>query len=188
MADTQRSKAYVLASLFQDGQSGGAITANDVRDFAESLAPPFMGVYISSSASTTISVQSTPVKVAGTTTVTNQSSNMDTNSTDNRIRYTGVSPRHMHIVAQCSVSLAAGTNQDIGIHLWHWDDSASSGSFLPESEARTTIASTDVVQITSHGDVQMDTNDYLELWIGNHTNTNNLTVDFAYLFAAGMFM
>lgn len=40
MADTIRTIAYLLASLFQDGQAEGAITEQDARDMIVTLAPP----------------------------------------------------------------------------------------------------------------------------------------------------
>ena len=187
MVDTSRSQSTLLASLFQDGQASGAISEQDVRDLIVSLTQPFMGVYVSAAAATTIASAGVPVKAAGTTTITNQSGDMDDNSgVSNRIRFTGVSPRHMHVVAHASVSLASGTNQDTGLHIWKWDDSAGSGAFLPESEAHTTIAGTASTQLMTHGDTLMDTNDYLELWVANHTGTPNITVDYGYLFAVGM--
>ncbi len=188
MVDTVRSKATLLASLFQDGQAAASISEQDMRDFIVSVAPPFMGLSITTPVQTSISSSGVYVKAAGTTTVTNKSADMDDNSVSNRIRYTGVSPRHFHLVSQASISLASGTNQDIGLQIWHWDDSAGSGTLLAHSEARTTFGATDVIQITTHGDMMMDTNDYIEMHVANNTGTVNFTLDFGYLFAVGMLM
>jgi hypothetical protein len=37
MADTPRTRSYVLTTLFEDGQAAGAITEQDMRDFAVSV-------------------------------------------------------------------------------------------------------------------------------------------------------
>ncbi len=188
MADTLRSKSELLTALFQDGQAAGSITPQDARDFIFSVSPPFMGLNVTTPVQTSISSSGVYVKAAGTTTVTNKSADMDANSVNNRIRYTGVSPRHMHLVAQASITLASGTNQDIGLQIWHWDDSAGSGTLLGHSEARTTFGATAIIQITTHGDMMMDTNDYIEMHVANHSGTVNFTLDFGYLFAVGMLM
>lgn len=159
---------------------------NNETDIAN-LAAPMMGIYFSTPAQTTISGAGTYVKAAGTTTVTNASGYMSADSVNNRIKYTRAGmARHFHIVAQASVEIASGTNQDIGVQVYHYDDSAVSGSLLAHSEARSTIPNTNITQITTHADVQMDENDYLELWVANNTSTINCTVQFGYLFVTGL--
>lgn len=181
---TARTISYLKNTSFADGQSGG-ITAEDMRDFVDSAAMEYGGIYFTTPAATTISVATTYYKASGTTTSTNLSTNMDMPA-DNRLRYTGTVMRHFHIVGQASITLASGTNQDIGIQVYKYDDSAGSGALLAHSEARTTIPGTNVVQITTHADAMLDENDYLELHIANHTGTNNCTVEFGYVFGVGM--
>ena len=181
MTDTARSKSELLALISDCDVWNIAYRQNLLRDVIASIAPPFMGCYVSTAAETSISV-------AGTTTISNKSDDMDANSANNRIRYTGASPRHFHVVCQASITIAQGNNKKTGLQLWHYDDSAGSGSLTPESHAQTTITTTAIEQITSHADVMMDTNDYLEIHLANHTDTVNLTADFAYLFCVGMMM
>ena len=185
MVDTPRSPSYLLSSIFQDGQTAG-ISANDMRDLVVSLTPPMGGLYFSTPAATTIGSTGVYVKAAGTTTSTILSSM--TMPANNRLTYTGTSPRHFHIVAQASITPATGTNQDMGIQVWKYDNSAASGAYLAMSEARTTISSTAVEQITTHGDAMLDENDYLEIHIANHTATNNATITYGYLFGMGVIM
>jgi len=154
----------------------------------DSVRPPYMGVYITTPAETSIAVAGTYVKMAGTTTITNNSSNMDANSVSNRIRYIGSIARHMHVVAQTTMALAAGNNQNVGIKVYHYDDSAGTGSLLEHSEARATIAGIAEFQITTHADLMMDTNDYIEIWVANESGTNNVQANESYLFAVGMMM
>lgn len=152
----------------------------------QGLVIPYMGVYFSTPAATTITVQSQYEKAAGTTTVTNQSALMDDNGVSNRIRYTGTTVKHFHIVAQVSVDLTSGNNQDIGVQVWRYDSSGAAGALLAHSEAHTTIAGTEVVQITTHADTMLDQNDYIELHVANNSGTPDITVEFGYLFAMGM--
>lgn len=187
MADTQRTKTDLLTNLFQDGQAAGSISANDVRDLIVSVTPDYGGCYFTTPAATSISVATTYYKAAGTTTLTSASATVDMPAS-NRLRFLGVAPRHFHVVMQASVELAAGQNQDIGLQLWKYDNSGASGALIAHSEARTTISNTAVVQITSHADVMLDTNDYIEIHIANHSGTNNITAEFGYLFAVSMLM
>lgn len=149
------------------------------------LHMPYGGLYFSTPAETTIS-DTNFTKALGTTTITNQSSDIDDNSVSNRLRYTGALARHFHIVVQATVTIASGTNKNVGVGLYYYDDSAASGSVLAHSEARTTIQTTAEEQITSHADVMMDTNDYIELHVKNSTDTVNVTVELGYMFCVGM--
>lgn len=187
MPDIQRTKTDLLTNLFQDGQTK-AISAQDLRDLLVSVTPDFAGLEFTTDATTTIPVAGTYVKGAGTTVLTNSSANMGNGGVDNRLVYTGTAMRHFHIVLQASVSLVSGVNQDISVALWKWDSSAGTGSILTHSEAHTTIPGNAVSQITSHADTMLDTNDYIELHITNNTNTNDIVVEYGYMFGVSMIM
>ena len=187
MPDTQRSKTDLLTNLLQDGQVAG-ISAQDLRDLLVSVTPDYAGMYFTTPAVTTIGVAGTYVKAAGTTTITNSSSAMGNGGASNRLRYTGTAMRHFHVVLQASMTLASGVNQDIGIQLYRYDDSGATGAVVAHSEARSTIPGQNIVQITSHADVMMDTNDYIELHVTNNSSTNGIQVDLGYVFCVSMIM
>lgn len=149
---------------------------------------PYMGVYFSTPVVTT-GLGSGYVKASGVTTITNSSSTMDDGAspTSNRIRYTGTETRHFHVVLQATMSPASGS-QILGIQLYHWDDSAGSGSLVTHSDARSNVSSTVQQQVTSHADLAMDQNDYLEVHIENHTSSADVTIDLGYMFVMGMKM
>lgn len=190
MPDVQRTKTDLLTNLFQDGQTK-AISANDLRDLLVSVTPDFGGLSWTSlpnTTATTISVAGTYVKAAGTTALTNNSATIGNGGVSNRLVYTGVVPRHFHIVLQASVSLASGVNQDVHIGLYKWDDSAGTGAILAHSEAHDTVPGNAIHQITSHADTMLDTDDYIELHITNNTNTNSIIVEYGYMFGVSMIM
>ena len=175
-----------LQSQQSTNTSNISTNASDIAILQAQIIFPFGGFYFTTTSVTTINSSGVYVKAAGTTTITNQSSDVDDNSVSNRMRYTGTSMRHFHVVAQASVDLTLGTNQDIGIQVWRYDDSAAAGALLAHSEAHTTIPGTSVVQITTHADAMLDTDDYLELHVANHTNSNNVMVQYGYMFMMGM--
>jgi len=181
---TQRSKAALL-TIFEDGQTAG-ISAQDIRDFVDSVTPDYAGLNFITPAVTTIDTAGAYVKAAGGTALTGSSATMGDGSTDNRIVYTGAAMRHFHIVLQASVTLASGNNQNVGIQMYKFDSSAGIGTLLSHSEAVTTIPGQNIVQITSHADTMLDTNDYLEMYIGNNTAANDIQVDLGYMFAVSM--
>lgn len=185
MPDTQRSKTDLLSNLFQDGQVAG-ISAQDLRDLLVSVTPDYSGMYFVTPQATVIGGIGAYTKALGTTQLTSSSSTMDDGSANNRLRYTGTVMRHFHIVLQASVVLVAGNNQDLGIQLYRYDTSAGTGSLLAHSEARNTVPGSDIVQITSHADAMLDTNDYIELHVANFTTTNSIQVDFGYMFCVSM--
>jgi hypothetical protein len=145
---------------------------------------PYGGLYFTTPALSTISVQSTYVKAAGATTATNLL--LFDMPVNNRLRYIGTTMRHFHIVLQTTLEFASGTNQIAGLQLWKYDDSAASGALIAHSEAQAIVPSTDLMQLTSHADAMLDENDYIEMHIANHSNTNNMTVNLGYMFLVGM--
>lgn len=188
MADTQRSKSDI-ATLLADNTTQ-AISPQDVRDFMESLHFSFGSMYFSSSAETTISVANTFYKAAGTTTDVNlhRFSGKTALAVDNRLKYTGTPDVHIHGACSFSVSVASGTNKLVEVGIWHWDDSAASGSILAHSIIETNQTTTAVQSSASHFDLVMSTNDYIELHVSNETDTVNVTVQYGYLFMLGMFI
>ena len=186
MADTQRTKTDLLTNLFQDGQPANSILAQAVRDLIESVAPSHGGLYVSSAAATTIVTPGTFVKAAGTTTLTGGPARFDMPA-DNRLRYTGVAPRHLHVAGTMSM-ITASSNQDVGFKIFHWDDSAASGALIDPSEIRRKVgtgADTGAVPIIA--DLTVEQNDYIELWATNFTSASTITLSFANLFAMGLF-
>lgn len=186
MPDIVRNATDLIDNLFQDGQAAGAITEQDMRDFITSVKNPFGSLYFSTPAETVISVAGTYVKAAGTTTLID-SLRIDANSTNNRLRATETVSRKYLVQAKVTLSMASGTNQNVGIQLYKYDNSATSGALIAGTEQRLIVPGTDFVQISTQGLISLDTNDYVEIWVANHTNTNNLEVDYGHLQMIGIF-
>jgi len=178
MVDTNRSQSDLLTNLFQDSQPSGSITPNDIRDLIASLSPPFGGMFFTVAAVTTISVQGTLVKAAGTTALTNARN--FTMPSDNRLTYTGVPDRHVHIAMSLSFT-GAGSNEDISIAI------AKNGVVLTHSILTRFLGTgQDHGATASHGDVVLSTNDFLEVFVTNEDSTSDITIQQGYLFAVGM--
>lgn len=184
MVDTVRSQSALLTTLFQDGQTAG-LTAQDMRDLIVSLAPSWGGFYVDTPAATTIGSGGTYVKMAGATTGTTATSDLDVTTTDNRAVYSGAAPRHFIINVAATLAPASGTNQDLGLQIYVYDDSAASGAVVAQSKVNAFDAGTDGEVIASTANVTLDTDDYVEIWITNETGAINVTASFAMLTMIG---
>lgn len=176
MADTARTKA-ALAALLADNVTE-QISPQDIRDFLETMHPSFGSLYVSTAAETTVSVAGTYVKAAGTTTSVNL--HRVTMPANNRLTYTGTPDIHAHIA--CSLSMTSiNNNVTVGVGL------AKNGTVLEHSKLNRRVGTgTDVGSTALHADAMMSTNDYLEIFISNETNTGNLQIEYGYLFFLGM--
>ena len=185
MADTQRSKS-ALAALLADNTTGD-ISPQDVRDFLETMHPPYGSCYITTSAETTIS-DGNFTKAAGTTTDVNlhRFSGKTLLTVDNRLKYIGSPDIHVHGAVSFSMHIATGTNKVVELGAYVYDDSAATGAVLAHSVVSRNAASTAIGTGALHFDVMLSTNDYVELHVKNTTDTINITVDKMYVFMMGM--
>lgn len=174
---TQRSYSEIIA-LFPDNLAG-LISEQDLRDFVDSVYPPYGSLSMGTPAETTISGIGDFVKAAGTTVVGN--SNNMTPDTSGRITYDGASDRHFHIV--CSISMTCASNlQTLAFRI------AKNGTTIAASQLRRRVnTGTDIGSTAVHADVMLSTGDYLELYVANNSSTANLTIEDLYLFCMGMF-
>jgi len=173
MADTQRTRSDLLTALFQDGQSAGAITPQDLRDFIVSVAPENGGMYISTPAATTIGTAGTFVKAEGTTTALSLTSGMTMPST-NRIQYdaaaAGLPDKVGMINVSCSMTCAS-SNQNISLAL------AKNGTVIAATTINRFVSTgSDEGAVSITASVEMSSTDYVEVWITNNTSTGSVTL------------
>ncbi|MBI3135854.1 MAG: hypothetical protein HYZ14_14345 [Bacteroidetes bacterium] len=125
-------------------------------------------LYISTPATTVISVANTPVKVLGTTTAVNLF--RVTSPADNRLVYTGAKERTFQVI--CSLTATQpSSNKYFSFYI------AKNGTILTESRQEVKIVnSTDQGPITMSCTINLAPNDYLEVWVENETAATDLTV------------
>lgn len=126
------------------------------------------GYYMTGNATaTSIVATGTPVKAAGVT--TEMSISQRFTHTDNRATYDGVIARDFKVTV--SSTITAGNGHQIGVYI------AKNGVPLDDSETYITTNSGGRVE-NAYCQVitDLDDGDYLELWVGNNTNTTDITV------------
>jgi len=116
---------------------------------------------------TTIVAQNAEVKVAGTTT-SNTLTQKFTN-TDNRATYVGAISRFFK--AAVTVSVESGNSQQIGVYL------GKNGTIIPSTEVYgTTSGNGRAENIVVQGLFELQSNDYIEVFVENSTAINDITV------------
>jgi hypothetical protein len=150
------------------------------RDIVETFKPDRAQIYISAAAETTIVSAGVYVKAAGTTAFSSSPTPHNFNGPeDNRLRYLGSSPRVVCVDGTVSMTSAA-SNITLQIAF------AKNGVVVPETQVRRRIGTgSDVGAMPITGMFELDTNDYVELWISNATNNGNITVETMNLTALG---
>lgn len=133
----------------------------------------------------TISAQSdgstNMVKVAPTTAISASAYEFDNGGANNgRLRYTGTTTKQFHVA--CSISFKPATANDIfviGI--------AKNGTVIAASKVLQQISGiAQIVSTALHVMAELATNDYLELFVGNVSDTDDFTITTLNMFAMGL--
>lgn len=137
----------------------------------ESDAAAAGSYYLTASSETVISTVNTPVKFAGTTTATGLLRTSTDGGINNRIKYLGNKTRYFSYTA--SLSVIGQSNQNNKVHNYYI---AKNGTVVAASKQTRKIGTaSDVGSISLSGLISLSTGDYLEIWIGNETDSSNIT-------------
>lgn len=183
MVDTSRTVSDLTTNLFQDGQASGSITPQDLRDFIKTSQTKQGSMYVSSPASTTISVGGTFVEGAGTFTLsTVPTSNEFDMNTNARLRYTGTPTINVTCFAHISLEIdTAAIDKELAIYIAK-NGTEIVGSQVVGMSPATTVNS---VQLSTTAVASLATNDYLSVWVANNDSTDNITMRKAQIVALG---
>jgi hypothetical protein len=177
------------ASIYYDGTdlilNGKEVGTGGVRPISRLIVPMGEISYFDTTG-TTISIASTSdgstnMVVVNPTTALSTSYEFDNGGSNNgRLRYTGTTTKMFHIA--CTISIASTAANDLFVF-----GVAKNGSVVAASKVlMKVIGAADTQSTALHLMVEMATNDYLELYVGNTTDTDDLVVKTLNLFAMGM--
>jgi len=122
------------------------------------------------------------VKVAPTTSLSSDIFEFDNGGANNgRLRYTGVTTKMFHTAFTISMD-GEGTGTNLYIFSITKNGAVVSGCKVIQSIA----VSNDTQSTALHCMVSLSTNDYIELYVGNLTDNNDITVKTINLFAMGL--
>jgi hypothetical protein len=126
-------------------------------------------LYISSATSTTFSAINTSTKILGTTTAA--SLFRVTSPANNRLTYSGTKSKRFTVICSLS-SIATGNNKNFTFYI------AKNGVVLPESKQYMKCSSqVDRGSITLSCTALLTTNDYIEVWVENNTDTTSISIE-----------
>jgi hypothetical protein len=148
----------------------GWIDLNDYLSLSNKPGNVFGQYYFTDNTTqTTINTQNTFQKILGTTTP--NSNNQSFSHTNNRLTYTGAATKLFKITTNASINPVNTTNV-----ITLLTRIAKNNTTLPESQFKSTIYYTSDNE-TFHNQVlvSLSTNDYIELWVANTTNTDGIT-------------
>tara|TARA_R110000737_G_scaffold77238_3_gene108355 strand:- start:3866 stop:5443 length:1578 start_codon:yes stop_codon:yes gene_type:complete len=170
--------AGVIGFISHNTITGGMIgldtvTVNDAGwDFQNnnkiSDTRPVALTYLSSSAATAISTVNTPVVVNGSFTAVEAS--LFTTNVNGRITYNGVRQHNSDITASITFKSASGTH-DFTFY------TAKNGVVISGSGVTQEVTATTTANVSLIWDLPLNTNDYVEIWVENNDNSNNVTID-----------
>ena len=176
MADTQRTISDLLTTIFHDGQTA-SITANALRDLIVTLQPQYGSSFFTNNTTETdvitAGVYIPIIGVAGT-----DASSSDITVANGRMTYTGAEPRHFFTVGNLSMT-AASNGKVIALKF------AKNGVVMGAPVERYISNGSDIGAAGLTCDVTLDTNDYLEIWGTNLTDTTNFTIKSFSFFGTG---
>lgn len=147
---------------------------NKVRQLYDTIISG--GYYISTATATTISAINTWYKIAGTTTTT-VTERFNDDNTNNRLLYKGQESQKILINFSGDFTPSAGTPiMQIAI--------AKNGSIENSTVMRLNLSNTNNASIT--GILTLDRDDYIEVYIRNVSDTNNITCNFGQVSVIGL--
>ena len=163
------NQSPVIASLV----AGAGITLTSGSGYIEIAedADPHLDAICSmhdNTTNTVIDATDTPVKVAGTFTADHDSSVVG--DTTGRMTYTGTTDAHLTVTAFASVLNAAVATVDMKISL------ALNGTVVDVSKMPTTVNNTSKRVVSTTYVFEVQTNDYIEVFVENNDSTDNLKV------------
>lgn len=152
---------YVLGTI----SGAWEVEANGLRSQKDDLATGNM--YLTTTQAVTFTATDTPVKVLGTTVPVNLF--RVSSPTNNKLVYEGTKTRYCHVLASISVSSTAA-NKNFSFYI------AKNGVILPESVQMLRLASAvDKGSLTVSCNVEMSTNDYIEIYVENNSDLSSMT-------------
>lgn len=160
--------------FFGTGTVLSGITESDIRwqffinDDIQETHKDILMSQIGNTTNTVITTISTPVKLAGTW-VQDHGAQFTTDATG-RMTYNGVKDTHFSVTMAFTGAPVSGTNIAMSYYV------AKNGVTIPNSEASSLINSGSPERITLIWLLTLQTGDYIEAFVENNTNTNDILI------------
>lgn len=165
-----------LSGVTSNGTAGQFIAVDGTGNFVLATAAHGSIYFYNVGAPYTLTYPSTATKIAPTTTV-KSGSVLITGDTTGRLTYTGTQPSSLDLVFNVSADQAVGFARDLEFSLY------KNGTVIPGSQCIVTTTSGEKHAFSMHADVQVVTNDYVEVYCKNYGASGDVRVYSFSLFA-----
>lgn len=165
-----------LSGVASNGTAGQFIAVDGTGNFVLATAAHGSIYFYNVGAPYTLTYPGTATKIAPTT-IVKSGSVLISGDTSGRLTYTGTSPSALDIVFNVSADQAVGATRDLEFSLF------KNGTVIPGSQCIVTTASGEKHAFSIHADVQVVTNDYVEVYCKNYGASGDVRVYTFALFA-----
>lgn len=168
--DIRAQQQNIIDSMIGLNESAVQNTAGPLKvmDVQVGIVYDAMVTMIANATNTVITVAGTGVKVAGTFVV--QSESYFTCTTTGKCTYTGTEAIRLPVHAMVDMNPVSGSN--IKLAMWI----ALNGTVIAESVSRVVVSASAVHCLQTFYQVDLVTNDYLEIYVANIDNTDDILV------------
>jgi hypothetical protein len=158
-----------LSGITSNGSAGQFLSVDGSGNFVFAYSA-HGGIYFFDAVTpTVITYPSTYAKVNAVTTPLG-SPVFITEGTNSRLTYTGTDTIDLDVVFNLSIDQSTGTNKDIQAAIY------KNGTLVNGTQVIATCRSGEKLIVSSHGDVNMATNDYVEVYVKNNGGSGNVNV------------
>ena len=124
--------------------------------------------YLTSVATTTITTVNTPAVINGA--FTEAEASLFTTNVNGRITYNGIREHGTDVTASITFQSASGTNN-------YTFYVAKNGTVIAASGVSQQVTATTTANISVVWDLPLNTNDFIEMWVENNDNSNNVVIE-----------
>lgn len=147
-----------LNGITSNGTAGQGITVDGSGGFEIGHTDHGSITFVNVATPLVVTTPTVPTLAAPTTVPSGHSVEI-TESTTGRLTYFGTHTEHVGISCHISFSHTGGADRDVSIYI------AKNGTIIASTEQVSTCNSTSKVSASSHADINVTTNDYLEVFV-----------------------
>ena len=159
-----------LEGITANGNAGDFVVSDGSGGFLLASTAHGTAYFYNIASPYTLAVSGTGWQKINATTTAGGSSQLITEGTNSRLTYTGTNTVDLDVVFNVSADQTSGTNKDLEFAIY------KNGSAVNGSHVIVTSKGGEKLIASSHADVEMSTNDYVEVYVKNHGGSGDVRV------------
>lgn len=159
-----------LEGITANGNAGDFVVSDGTGNFLFASTAHGTTYFYNIASPYTLTVVGTGWQKINATTTAGGSSQLITEGTNSRLTYTGTNTVDLDVVFNVSADQTSGTNKDLEFAIY------KNGVAVNGSHVIVTSKGGEKLIASSHADVEMSTNDYVEVYAKNHGGSGDIRV------------